>query len=87
VMTISPRLCGNTGLASNSRFSASFATRLGGSSKNRDVSMLMIVRKKSSLPPVRKQMISVSCLSKSPTPLEQKTTASASDDPPPSRVR
>src|SRR6516225_1121231 len=80
--TISPRLCGNTGLASNSRFSASFATRLGGSSKNRAVSMLMIVRKKSSLPPVRKQMISVSCLSRSPRRLEQKTTASASDDAP-----
>ena len=63
-------------------FRGSEATRFAGSSKNRAVSRLMIVRRKSSLPPVTKQMISVSCLCRSPTPLEQKMTASASEEAP-----
>jgi hypothetical protein len=44
--------------------------------------MFRFTRKKSSLPPVTKSMISVSWLCRSPRPVEQKTTASASDDEP-----
>src|SRR6266446_4810244 len=64
--TISPSLCGSTGLALTITCSASGARRLAASSKNSAVSMLRHERTRSSFPPVGKKMISASWLCVSP---------------------